>query len=368
MFVIDGLLDLTLSVHAPHLFDVRLAAGACLKAYFFGHEDVRMHFLQRAIDGHNSGADETANVFTTLLRSPISSPSSDPYRQWFAAVIMLHLLYDNSKAKALAMTVTEGDEASGEEVVTSIQTVTAQLLGSIGREDDQRIVIGYLMLLICWLFEDLGGVNDFLGEGSNVQGLIQVMVKSTSSDSVIQGLCALLLGVVYEFSTKDSPIPRQKLHELLVSRMGRDRYVDRLTKLRAHPWLRDFEVTPQRLDLAASQKLPDVFFDVTFVNFFKDNYSRLLRTIDRDPGTEISFVANGVQQGISRELVDSLRAELGQNARILRETQDKMSSLENALGQERLAHKHSKETAVADLVKAKAIQDLLSRKHEEQIQ
>ncbi|EFW98969.1 arginine methyltransferase [Grosmannia clavigera kw1407] len=338
-----------------------------LQLVFIGTFEVQIR-AERAIDGHNSGADETANVFTTLLRSPTSSCSSDPYRQWFAAVIMLHLLYDNSRAKALAMTVTEGDEASGEEVVTSIQTVTAQLLGSISREDDPRIAVGYLMLLICWLFEDLDGVNDFLGEGSNVQGLIQVVVKTTGSDIVVQGLCALLLGVVYEFSTKDSPILRQKLHEVLMGRMGRDRYVDRLTKLRAHPWLRDFEVTPQRLDLAGSQRLPDVYFDITFVNFFKDNYSRLLRAIDRDPGTEISFVANGVQQGISRELVDSLRAELGQKDRILGEAQERLSSLENALGQERSDHKRSKETAAIDLSKAKAAQDLLSRKHEEQMQ
>ncbi|CAK7229073.1 Vesicle-mediated ER to Golgi transport protein [Sporothrix bragantina] len=367
VYVIDGLLDLTLSVYAPHFFDVRMAACECLKAYFFNHEVVRLHFLQRAIDGHNSGADETANVLTTLLRSPTDSPSSDPYRHWFASVIMFHLVNENPKAKSLVMAVTEGDEASGEEVVTSIQTIAAHLLSSISRGDDERVIIGYLMLLLCWLFEDLEGVNDFLGEGSNVQGLIQAVIKNTSSEVAIQGLAALLLGVLYEFSTKDSSIPRQKLHEILMGRMGRDRYINKLNTLRAYPPLRDFEVIPQKLDPQADEKLPTVFFDGAFVDFFKDNYSRLLRAVDRDPGMEISFVSNGIQQGISRELVDSLRAELAEKDRTLREAQERISTLENALGQERAEHKKSRELAASDLGKAKSAQDSLFQKHEEEL-
>ncbi len=368
VYVIDGLLDLTLSVHMPQFFDVRMAACECLKAYFFNHEVVRLHFLQRAIDGHGSGADETANVLTTLLQPPTTSPASDPYRNWFASVIMFHLVNENPKAKALVMAVTEGDEASGEEVVTSIQTIAAHLLSSVHRGDDERVVIGYLMLLLCWLFEDLDGVNDFLGEGSNVQGLIQAVVKNTSGEVVVQGLAALLLGVLYEFSTKDSPIPRQKLHEILLGRMGRERYINRINTLRAYPPLRDFEVIAQKLDPLAAERLPSVYFDDAFVDFFKDNYSRLLRAIDRDPGMEISFVTNGVQQGISRELVDSLRAELGEKDRAVREAQERISTLENALGQERADHRRSKEAAVVDLAKAKAAQDALVRKQEDELQ
>ena len=365
VYVIDGLLDLTLSIHAPQFFDVRMAACDCLKAYFFNHEMVRLHFLQRAIDGHNSGADETANVLTTLLRSPTTSPASDPYRNWFASVIMFHLVNENPKAKALVMAVTEGDEENGEEVVTSIQTIAAHLMSSVHRGDDERIVIGYLMLLLCWLFEDLDGVNDFLGEGSNLQGLIQLVVKNASSEVHIQGLAALLLGVLYEFSTKDSPIPRKKLHEILMNRMGRDRYVNKINTLRTFTPLRDFEVIPQKRDPLADEKLPSVYFDSSFVDFFKDNYSRLLRAIDRDPGMEISVVTNGVQQGISRELVDSLRAELGEKDRTLREAQERISTLENALGQERAEHRKSKESFTFDLAKAKAAQDSLVQKHDE---
>lgn len=366
VYVIDALLDMTLVVYAIQAFDIRIAACQCLKAYFFNHAEVRMHFLRRAIEGHTSGADETGNVLTTLLRPPTDASSSDPYRSWFAAVILLHLIFENPDAKALAMGVTEGDEANGEEVVTSIQTITAHLLSSLARGEDDRIIVGYLMLLLCWLFEDLDGVNDFLNEGSNVQGLIQAVV-TPSAGPLVQGLCAMLLGVAYEFSTKDSPIPRATIQPILLSRMGRDTYIDKLGKLRSHHLIRDFEVLQQKMETAPGQKFPDVYFDATFVDFFKDNYSRILRAIDRDPGMEISVMTNGVQKGISRELVDALRSQLEDKDRALQEVQVKVASLEQQLGQERADHRRTKEVAAVDLSRAKSNHDSARKQLEAEI-
>ena len=366
VYVIDALLDTTLCLPDTRAFDVRMAACECLKAYFFHHPDVRLHFLRRAIDGHQSGADETANVLTTLLRSPADYASHDPYRYWFASVIMFHLLYQDPTAKALAMAVTEGDEASGEEVVTSIQTITAHLLTSLHKGDDLRVIVGYLMLLLCWLYEDLDAVSDLLSEGSNVQGLIQAALGGAAGgETVTQGLCAMLLGVIYEFSTKDSPVPRETLQQLLVGRLGRDRYIDKLNRLRTWPTLRDYEVLPQKLDLLSGQKLPDVFFDADFVDFFKDNYSRLMRAVDRDPGMEISVVANGVQKGISREMVDSLRVQVDEKERALQDAHASLASLEGQLGQERADHRRTKETAAVDRGKMKAANESLQRQHED---
>ncbi|KAF5510336.1 Intracellular protein transport protein USO1 [Colletotrichum siamense] len=321
VYVIDGLLDLALGVEDTEAFDLRLAASDCLKAYFYSHADIRLHFLRRAIEGHKTGADETANVLTVLLRPSPNADITNPYRSWFAATIMFHLVFDNPEAKSLAMAVTEGDAESGEEVVTSIQIVAAHLISGLNREGDSRVVVGYLMLLLGWLFEDLDAVNDFLGEGSNTQSIIQAINHPYPSGEIVQGLCAMLLGVLYEFSTKDSPIPRTDFHSILVSRMGRERYIDKLSKLRSNSLVRDFEVIPQKLSNSGSGKLPDVYFDATFVEFFKDNYSRILRGIDRDPGLEISVVSNGVQKGVSRELVDSLRSQLAEKDQALQEAQ-----------------------------------------------
>jgi hypothetical protein len=364
-YVVDGLLDLTLTISSTQAFDARLAACECIKAYFYNHRGIRLHFLRRAIDGHMSGAADSKNVLSALLRPLEGNASNDPYRYWLAAVLVFHLIFEDAEAKALAMSVTEGDAESGEEVVTCIQTISSNLIIGIQRSEDERILVAYLMLLCGWLFEDPDGVNDFLGEGSNIQSLVQAVLQRGQGSALVQGLCALLLGIVYEFSTKDSPIPRATIHPILASRMGRDQYSDRLTKLRRHPFLRDFEVLPQRLSSAPLGELPQVYFDKTFVDFLKDNFSRLLRAIDRDPGMEIPVVANGVQKGISREMVDSLRSQLEEKESTLQKIQSDLLSLERQLGQERADHRRDKETALLDVTRIKNVNEALQRHHED---
>ncbi|KAK1674274.1 p115 like vesicle tethering protein [Colletotrichum godetiae] len=367
VYVIDGLLDLTLSVQDLEAFDLRLAACDCLKAYFYNHADIRLHFLRRAIEGHDMGADETANVLTVLLRPSSDAAVANPYRSWFASTIMMHLVFDNAKAKNLVMAVSEGDAESGEEVVTSIQTIAAHLISGLNRDEDSRVVVGYLMLLLCWLYEDLDAVNDFLGEGANTQSLIQAVNHPYATGDLVQGLCAMLLGVLYEFSTKDSPIPRADLHSILVSRMGREKYIDKLSKLRSDPLVRDFEVIPQNLSNSGLGSLPDVYFDSTFIDFFKDNYSRILRGIDRDPGLEISVVKNGVQTGVSRELVDSLRSQLAEKQQALQEAQVSLETVSRQFGQEQADHRRTRETTAMELARINQVNEGMQRQHDAEL-
>lgn len=365
VYVIDGLLDLTLSQGDLGAFDVRFAACECLKAYFSNHAEVRAHFLGRAIDGYKSDGDEITNVLTVLLNPSVAS-TSDPYQLWFAAVIAFHLLYDNPTAKTKASELTEGNSSDGEEVVTSIQTVTAHLVAGIWRDADIRVLIGYLMLLLGWLFEDIDAVNDFLTEGSNVQSLLQIALQpGLAGGELVQGLCAMLLGVVYEFSTKDSPVPRATLHSIILTRLDRDRYLDKLGKVRNHPILREFEVTPQKAD--APGMLPEVFFDAIFVDFFKDNYGRISRAVDRDPGLEISVITNGVQKGISRDLVDSLRHQLEEKDSALENSKVQQATLQRQLDQEKADHHRSKEETASQVSKAKVVSESQQRVHEAEL-
>lgn len=363
--VVDGLLDLTLGVSTLQLFDARVAACECLKAYFFNHAQIRLHFLHRAVEGHTSGVDETVNVLTTLLRPAASTVASDPYRSWFASVLLYHLISEDGEAKAMAMKVSEGDASSGEEVVTCIQTITSNLIEGMQRNDDDRVLIGYLMLLCGWLYEDLDAVDDFLGEGSNVQRLAELTSYGDRNKVLVQGLCTLLLGIVYEFSTKDSPVPRKSLHQIINSRMDKDQYVDRLSKLRRHPAMRDFEVTPQKLVSAGSGSLPEVYFDKDFVEFVKDNFSRFQRAIDRDPGFEIGVISNGVQKGISREMVDSLRASLEEKEGALQKAQSCIVSFERQLEQANAAHRKATQTASQDFARLKRLNEELQRQHDD---
>ena len=366
--MISGLLDLALAPSSTYAFDVRLSACECLKAYLCGHAAIRLHFLRRAIEGHASNQVEADNIITILLDDPESSRAVDPYRSWISAVLLFHLLYEDFDAKNIAMKVVEGDAENGEEVITCIQTLSSNLISGEQKDEDPRVSIGYLMILCGWLYEDHDAVNDFLCEGSNVQSIVQLIKRNSQSRTLVSGLCAFLLGIIYEFSTKDSPIPRATLHQILTTGLGREQYVDRITKLREHAMVRDFEVLHQGVTSALSGGLPEVYFDRTFVDFLKDNFSRVMRAIDRPPGIEVAVVANGIQKGISRELVDSLKSQVDAAEQTIQKLESDKLTLERKFGQEQADHRKAKDSATVEMSRIKNINEALQRNHEEDMQ
>jgi len=366
--VIESLLELTLdSSSSPH-FDIRLAACNCVKAFFDGHNGIRGHVLRRAIEGHKSGDDAVPNILTVLLEPPYTRTNPDPYQQWMAAVLLTHLLIDNSENKEQALKVSEneneGEEDEEYEVVTFVQSITSNIVAGVQHPEDERALIGYLMMLSIWLFEDLGAVNDLLGETSSINGLISAIKVATPTMPLVASLCTFLLGIVYEFSTKDSPIPRAKLHDVISKGLTREVYIDKLTKLRESPYIRDFEVLPT----VSEGGLPEVYFDQEFVDFFKDNFSRFLRAIDREPGFEVSIMANGVQKGVSRELVDSLRAQLDEQKTTLENTESELVSSRQKLEQEILEHKRTRDSTTVELSRIRQINQGLQTNHEQELQ
>ncbi|KAK8159554.1 p115 like vesicle tethering protein [Phyllosticta citrichinensis] len=359
--VIEALLHLILATASVQLFDARFAACECLKAYFHNHDQTGRHFLNHAVNVHLAGEDDSANVVTTLIRGPHSFQTVDSYRLWFASVIAFHLIFENPDAKSLLMGVVEGDAESGEEVVTCIQAMSSNLIAGLANGEDERITIGYLQLLCGWLFEDPDAVNDFLGEGSSIQSLVTTAARTITDKPVVRGLCAVLLGIIYEFSTKDSPIPRRDLQPVLLNRLGREKYLDAITQLRTHPLVREFEVLPQGGTSQYGGTLPDVYFDAHFVDFLKDNFSRMSRAIDRDPGIEIHQNPDGVD----RDLVDSLRGQLDDKAKALQNAEWQLLAVERQLNEEQAVHRKDHETSSTELTKVRQTNETLQKSHEQ---
>lgn len=352
VYVIEALLNLVLSPSINENFDLRMAGCECVKAYFYNHTQIRGHFLNRAIGGFEEG-DETANALTNLMGGSQASPVSDPYRIWFAATLTYHLLSNDYQAKDTLMGVREGDAESGEEVITCIQTLTANLVASLQLGEDERISVAYLMLLLGWLFEDAAAVDDFLEEASSLQSLVQAILTPGSDRVIIRGLCAALLGVIYEFSTKDSPVPRRELQPVLTSKLGREKYLDAITELRHHPLVRDFEVLPR--NGGGSGSLPDVFFDEAFIDFLKDNFSRLSRAIDRNPNIE----QHKSHDGVDRDVVDALRDEKDEKEQTIQDLRARLMNLEQKLDQEQAEHRKTQQAADEQRNTLKRINDKL---------
>lgn len=381
-YVVDALLELILAPPSGTNLDIRLAACECIKAYFYKHSLICRFFIQRAIDGHFSGEDESPNVLTTLLEEETGlQKSTDPYCVWFASVIVCHLIWDdsndggdNDSVRTRLMKVVEGDASRGEEEITCIQIIAGNLISGLQKLIDERILIGFFMLLCGWLFEDKAAVDDFLGEGSNIQVLMQTAAVGANDRVIIRGLSAGLLGIVYEFSTKDSRISRRQLQPILTTGLGRERYLQALAQLRQHPLIRDFEAYTQGSGaLVSTQELPPyAYFDRTFVEFLKDNFSRLSRAIDRDPGIE---QVTGDRGGIDRDQLDfykdelrSLRAQLDEKDQTLRKATEDIVNLQQKLDNEQANHRKTQDTRDADLEKLNQVNEAVRIHYDNEIQ
>jgi predicted nucleic acid-binding Zn-ribbon protein len=352
VYVIEALLNLVLTPAPNELFDLRNAGCECVRSYFYNHMQIREHFLNRAIGGHEGG-DETANALTILMAGSEASPGSDPYRLWFASTLIYHLIVGDLRAKNTLMQVTEGDAESGEEEVTCIQTLTANLIASLQVGADERISIAYLMLLLEWLYADAAAVDDFLGEASSLQSLVQATLTPGDDRVIIRGLCAALLGIIYEFSTRDSPVPRRELQPVLMSKLGREKYLEAISELRQHPLVRDFEVLPRTG--GGNGSMPEVFFDEMFIDFLKDNFSRLTRAVDRNPNIE----QHQSHDGIDRDVVDALRGERDEKEQTIQELKAQLMTLEQKLDQESADHRKTQQSADEQRNTLKRINDKL---------
>jgi hypothetical protein len=352
VYVIEALLNLVLTPAPNELFDLRNAGCECVRSYFYNHMQIREHFLNRAIGGHEGG-DETANALTILMAGSEASSGSDPYRLWFASTLIYHLIVGDLRAKNTLMQVKEGDAESGEEEVTCIQTLTANLIASLQLGADERISIAYLMLLLEWLYADAAAVDDFLGEASSLQSLVQATLTPGDDRVIIRGLCAALLGIIYEFSTRDSPVPRRELQPVLMSKLGREKYLEAISELRQHPLVRDFEVLPRTG--GGNGSMPDVFFDEMFIDFLKDNFSRLTRAVDRNPNIE----QHQSQDGVDRDVVDALRGERDEKEQTIQDLKTQLMTLEQKLDQESAEHRKTQQSADEQRTTLKRINDKL---------
>lgn len=378
VYVIEALLDLVLAASPSRPLELRSSACGLIKAYFSGHQRIKYHFLQRAIAGYTEGEEDTANVLSTLMNGPQGAGTTDPARFAFASDILSQLVYDEPQAKDMLMSVREGDADKGEDVVSSIQMLSGHLLSSLQNDFDPQISIAYLTLLTTFLFDAPEAINDCLAEGSALMGvLISITISTGNSQvandplkSLLPGLCAMLLGTIYEFSTKDSPIPRRTLHPLLLSKLGRQKYFDALAQFRSHPAIRDFELLADsgapELDLAY------ILFDPAFVDWFKDEYGRLKRAIDRQPGIE---VIRKTEVGVDRDILDDLREQLKAKDDALQQmekdgvtTRQRADSIAADYRRELQGLQSSQRTLEAEVERIKRVNEALQRDHEAEMQ
>ncbi|KAL0086079.1 p115 like vesicle tethering protein [Phycomyces blakesleeanus] len=264
---------------------------------------------------------------------------TDPYKVWFACAILSQIIKDNETAKKIAGSVMFGEEANGEEPVPLLHHIVAQLLMSTKNPaTNPRIPIAYLCLLCTWLYNSPESVSLFLSESTHVQFLIQE-VQSPANDPIVQGLVSFLLGITYDFnSDPNTPLSRENLQAIISSRV--DQFNSHMSRLRDSPAVKN---SPQYLQISAEEEslanstssLPFLFLESSFVEFYKDTYENVQRSIKRKPASFVprKSYASAAAEGstVSNEIVSAYKLTIEKQASDIKSLEEKVSELTMAL-------------------------------------
>ncbi|CAI2165377.1 13414_t:CDS:10, partial [Funneliformis geosporum] len=296
---------IAVAVGAEHLesYSTRAAATYTFESYTFNNINAQLVLASTLTpppdDNPNSEifAAKPQSAGSLLLSALLEWEDSeaDPYVVWFASVIFSHILMNNEKSKEIARAIFIGDgNDNAEENVSLLHSIAGNLMMATRQNADVRVLIGYLCVLCVWLWDSPISIREFLSEGVHLQMLITPITQSSGIDTIVQGLCAFLLGICYEFNHNLDPhITRSTLQPILLSRIGFDQFVNRITRLRESTHFKHATQYLQILPETAVKGLPNLYFDYAFVEFFKNNYETIQRSIRADPNAKSSLGYKG---------------------------------------------------------------------------
>ncbi|XP_075278178.1 general vesicular transport factor p115 isoform X1 [Opisthocomus hoazin] len=196
--------------------------------------------------------------------------STDSLSNWCAAVALAHALQENATLKEQLLRV-QLATSIGNPPVSLLQQCTNIL--SQGDKIDRRgskvqTRVGLLMLLCTWLSNCSIAVTHFLHNPANIPFLTgQIAENLGEEEQLVQGLCALLLGIsIYYNDNSLENHRKEKLKQLIEKRIGRENFIEKLGFISKHELYSRAAQKPQ-----PSFSSPDhMMFDHEFTKLVKE--------------------------------------------------------------------------------------------------
>ncbi|XP_067413082.1 general vesicular transport factor p115 isoform X1 [Emydura macquarii macquarii] len=164
--------------------------------------------------------------------------STDSVSNWCAAVALAHALQENATLKEQLLRV-QLATSIGNPPVSLLQQCTNIL--SQGDKIDRRgskvqTRVGLLMLLCTWLSNCPIAVTHFLHNPANIPFLTgQIAENLGEEEQLVQGLCALLLGIsIYYNDNSLENCRKEKLKQLIEKRIGKENFIEKLGFISKH--------------------------------------------------------------------------------------------------------------------------------------
>lgn len=226
-----------------------------------------------------------AEIVATLLPSTIDATSlsagqllcgglfsTDSLSNWCASVALAHALLDNSTQKEQLLRV-QLATSIGNPPVSLLQQCTNIL--SQGSKVQTRV--GLLMLLCTWLSSCPIAVTHFLHNAANVPFLTaQISENLGEEEQLVQGLCALLLGIcIYYNDSSLENNTKEKLKQLIEKRIGREIFIEKLSFITKHECYSKAAQKPQ-----PTFSNPDhMMFDHEFTKLVKELEAVIIKAV-----------------------------------------------------------------------------------------
>ncbi|XP_051939668.1 general vesicular transport factor p115 [Hippocampus zosterae] len=246
-------------------FVLRCAVLYCFQCFLYknqkGQGEIVATLLPSTIDANSISAGQ-------LLCGGLFS--ADSLSNWCASVALAHALQDNLTQKEQLLRV-QLATSLGKPPVSLLQQCTNILSqgDKISRRGSKvQTRVGLLMLLCTWINNCPIAVTHFLHNQENVPFLTAQISENLGEDErLVQGLCALLLGIcIYYNDNSLENYTKEKLKQLIEKRIGKENFVEKLGFVTKHELYSRAAQKPQPVFPAPDQML----FDHEFTKLVKE--------------------------------------------------------------------------------------------------
>uniref|UniRef100_A0A668A5T1 General vesicular transport factor p115 n=1 Tax=Myripristis murdjan TaxID=586833 RepID=A0A668A5T1_9TELE len=246
-------------------FVLRCAVLYCFQCFLYknqkGQGEIVATLLPSTIDANSISAGQ-------LLCGGLFS--ADSLSNWCAAVALAHALQDNLTQKEQLLRV-QLATSLGKPPVSLLQQCTNILSqgDKINRRGSKvQTRVGLLMLLCTWISNCPIAVTHFLHNQENVPFLTGQISENLGEDErLVQGLCALLLGIcIYYNDNSLENYTKEKLKQLIEKRIGKENFVEKLGFITKHELYSRAAQKPQPVFPSPEQML----FDHEFTKLVKE--------------------------------------------------------------------------------------------------
>jgi len=197
---------------------------------------------------------------------------SDSLSNWLAATALYHSLKANDEAKCQLLRV-QLATTTGSPPVTLLKQITTIILKS----PLIQTRVALLSLLCGWLHHCPLAVQNFLSDDTAIPFLLsQISDNRNEVETILHGVCALLLGICILNNDKSvSQYTKESLIELIIARVGIERFTDALVSVTQHEFYSKAMQRPQPI----AEVSENLLLDHSFVKLYKSLEDPIIKIV-----------------------------------------------------------------------------------------